>query len=1040
MSRALLFLTVLSGPAWGSYQSVTVPAGASLKMTVPSGSPFTALGDYRISFRLHDWTVPATGYVKVVTFSNALFYLFTGNILCAGDSVDGMGDYGGWECVSLSGLNDIAVRFQRFGNSYPSSGVGSGTGSTVLEVQDLGSGQMLPSHCQYDAVSGNVFPCVIDVARPSSVSGTATLGAGATGYSLAWLKWFSTTVPPGSPLEPESTPADLADWRFEGNYANQGTGGYAVTLGTQAGSPSFTASPVRPPACNLQRQILRAGQPAQLANYSYALDGGSTLTYLWQELSGPTPLTWQTRYSAAPKVSGGVFGSYVLQLTVADGHNQTSVCAIKDGFVATDANGVTVNANPMVGQLLGPQIQLGRNPWGWFDDRHVAEANLQIANLATYFNSTTTPFWNVAGTGTISVTTNSAVVTGSGTTFTTTFCQGPGNPSTPKSTARIRIWYPLAAVPGGTGRRGMYVASCQSDTQMTLTRPWNTMGFVASGSPGWNYSYDDDSPAYGAVWTTNAAPADFYDAVAGFYSLYYRSGIDDYLNVARSLADNFWQYRLDSGRNYFTGEGYNGFPRNNSLLGLILRALDGRPDMWSGLELVFNYDIYQFHAYIQAFGSWQHDTMGNFGDPREGGYSLAEVAYCALFDTGNPAQQAACRTELAEIVESGLKTARSADGNWYAIAAQHSSWTNGSSVNLTNGSTAATCNGSCGWQSAWFSFNLNGTNFPATWWFTNNPSAAPASNADGDPVAYYPTYVDATHMTLDRPYQGTTGLHGWTTGNGDAGFGVQPYMLGIMATALDFASQALACASPGVPTNCNDTAAGDAKTFNITMASFLRTSAYWPLTKAVYYYVGSPDCRAPINDTNPGCTDLNPAAAARQLSAEAMRGVMTGYANSGDHNLLEFGDTLYNAMWAKPGFTAPAGLSSDSSYIWSYNDGLGWNMTGAPPLGTAHKYFGMGFGIGAGSAWPGYRLGGAQTGSMVQASVAFNLSLVPNATKANLLVTYPTGASGTVSCAASPCQVSFDRALGNPLVTIQYLSAGGVVLARQPSASVVPLN
>ena len=106
-----------------------------------------------------------------------------------------------------------------------------------------------------------------------------------------------------------------------------------------------------------------------------------------------------------------------MQLAVTDGSGQTSTCSIKDGFVATDANGVVVSTNPAVDLLLGPQIRLGKNPWAWFDDRQVAEAALQTANLAPYYSVSSNPSnepWNVAATGTIGVTNNSPIVTGSG--------------------------------------------------------------------------------------------------------------------------------------------------------------------------------------------------------------------------------------------------------------------------------------------------------------------------------------------------------------------------------------------------------------------------------------------------------------------------------------------------------------------------------------------------------------------------------------------------------------------------------------------------
>jgi hypothetical protein len=42
-------------------------------------------------------------------------------------------------------------------------------------------------------------------------------------------------------------------------------------------------------------------------------------------------------------------------------------------------------------------------------------------------------------------------------------------------------------------------------------------------------------------WSQMGAPANYYDNVAAYYALYYRSGIDDYLTAARKLADRFWE-------------------------------------------------------------------------------------------------------------------------------------------------------------------------------------------------------------------------------------------------------------------------------------------------------------------------------------------------------------------------------------------------------------------------------------------------------------------------------------------------------------------
>ena len=1032
-----IFLLVSSSCCFG-YQSLNVPPNASVKVTIPNAAPFASQGDYRIEFRLHDWTLPSSGNAKIFSLGRINAYLNSSGQLCASNTGDVM-SWGSAVCVSVLGLTDVVARAQRMGAAFPVHDPMAG--STWLEVQDLTTGKVLPYFC-VNWASG----CPVGPANNVSVVGASGgLGASTIGFSLAWLKWFSTTVAPGSQFDNETAPADLADWRFEGNYDNQGTGGYAVRLNLASGSPKFTGSPVRPPACNLPRQILRAGNQSQLNNNAYPLDGGSTLQYSWQQQSGPTQLIWTGQSTSQPSVTGGVFGSYTIQLTVTDGSGAVSSCSVKDGFVATDANGVVVSANPAVDILLGPQIQLGKNPWAWFDDRHVAEANLQTANLSKYYNLGGTAPWNSAGPGSIAVTTKSAIVTGTGTAFTTTFCQGPANPTVPKSPAAyISVWYPLPAVREGFGRRFMAVASCQSDTQLTLARAWNDQGFLMAGS-GWNYAFVDGNIVN--TWSANVAPANFYDVAAALYALYYRSGIDDYLDAARLFADAFWQFRHDSGRNFFYGEGFNTFPRNHALLGMVLRALDGRPDMWSGLEIIATYQRSYYHSQFQAYGDWKQLP----GDPRENGYALMEEAFCALFDP-NASAAAACRSGLQEFMNRGWTPARFPDGNWYSLYwggsgggagwQTYAGWASGTAISLTNGSSTGTCvslKGTCNWTPNLFT---NGS-IPQVWWFLDSTASAPKSNAEGDPVTYYPSYVDATHITLkdingrEIGYQGTTGTHGYAIGSiaVQVGYGVQPYMMGILATAFDFVAKAMACTGSAASANCDDKITANAHAYNVQIANYLQSAGYWPATKGMYYSAGFVNCTPPVSDSNAGCTGGSNAAQARVLNAEALRGVMTAYAFNKDPKLRSFGDTLYTAMWGRPGFSVADGTASDGQYISDYVDGYGYFMYGTPPTGQAHKYFGMGWGIGAGSAWPGYRLGGAHTGTIVSGSVAADLASVAQAASFNLLVTYPTGAITTIHCNASPCSLSFDQALGSPAVQVQYLSASGAVLSTQPYPS-----
>ena len=228
------------------------------------------------------------------------------------------------------------------------------------------------------------------------------------------------------------------------------------------------------------------------------------------------------------------------------------------------------------------------------------------------------------------------------------------------------------------------------------------------------------------------------------------------------------------------------------------------------------------------------------------------------------------------------------------------SWTTKptTSATLVHGSTAVS-----GIGTSWGS-----SSFPAHIWFTATPSTAPASNASGDPVVYNATWVSGTSLTLDRPYEGTSGSHGWEV-SALTGWAGQPFMMGILSAAFDLAAKAVADIDP--------TTAALAHSYNVAAANWIKNYGYWPATKGLYYFSGGMECQPPITDGNTLCTAGNNAGQARTLSAEAIRGLMAAYAYNQDPSLKTFIDTLYNAMFARP-TTCPAGSTicvPDGSYI-----------------------------------------------------------------------------------------------------------------------------
>jgi len=830
------------------------------------------------------------------------------------------------------------------------------------------------------------------------------------GGKIAFLRWFSGVVPVGSPIGASGVAGDLGDWEFDGNLLDSSGHG----LNFSGNSVSYSATPSYPPACNAgTQQTFRAGYPANLdGTGSYPLDGGASLSYVWQLVSGPPGLSWVTRNAARPQIKGLVFGSYVFQLTVTDGSNQSSTCTVKDGAVATDDNNIVITNNPPVDTLLGPMVRYGANPWPWYDSRHAQAAANQIAAMNTYYPA----WWDVAGPGTVTATNNSTTFVGSGTTFTTTFCQGPANPAVAQAGYPvIAVWHPLGA---GTGRRMFGVVSCTDDTHLTVDNAWNNDGKTPAAS-GLAYAADNH---YATIWGwgQTLATANYYDNVAAYYALYYRSGIDDYLTAARELADRFWESPpVDQGV-HPSPYAYTG--RAVSVMGLVLRALDGRPDMWAapagaaygGLHTIWDDYLWYLNVADPLWGPGLWDT-------RECAYHLAMASYCALFDT-DPTYQSKCQTAIVNSFPAVWTPFKFPDGSWPQLYPSIASWTTtpATSVTLANGSATVT-----GVGTSWTSGS-----FPAGTliWFTNSPSPAPPNNAAGDPVSYTVTSVNSAHqLTLSSPYRGTTGSHGWEISAYNAlGWNSEPFMIGILSAAFDLAAKAVA--------NVNPATASLAHSYNVASANWIKNYSYWPATKGLYYFVNGVNCQPPIADANTLCTGGNNAGQARTLSGEALRGLDAAYAYSQDPSLGAFNDTLYNAMWARP-TTCPAGSTlcvPDGYYIDPMDDGQ-YMISGSPP---PDKWFGYFFGFSAQSSWPGFRVGGLQPMVGEQLYVGANLSGVPGATAIRVVTTNPSGVTYTTNCNALPCAVTVDRRQGDHLVSIQYLSATGAVLASS-SAPVI---
>jgi trimeric autotransporter adhesin len=143
----------------------------------------------------------------------------------------------------------------------------------------------------------------------------------------------------------------------------------------------------------------------------------------------------------------------------------------------------------------------------------------------------------------------------------------------------------------------------------------------------------------------------YYDQVLAQYTNYYRTGDERFLNYARSLADSWYESRLAAG----TGTA----PRSVALGGLILRALDGRPEMW---EWITTYAQYHLWNWIER----RYENVELWYGVRDGAYATLYAIQVGQVHS-DPAIRADLTQRSAKAVHDYWKKHqdRWGDGGWY---------------------------------------------------------------------------------------------------------------------------------------------------------------------------------------------------------------------------------------------------------------------------------------------------------------------------------------------------------------------------------------
>lgn len=961
-------------------------------LTFPAAAPFNSAAAMQgqsisVDFAMPTRTVPADSARRIViaAFPGFAIELWETDEACATDLTDQMPLEGTRSCSSLAGHPDVTIRVTR----------DTAAMTFLLQAFDRRTGQLIGANSASGSCGNRPAGCRISTRGGISWAGSIPVSA-----TLAWLK-IRLGPPSQYPVASgEATPADAADFRFEGGLVNQASGQYGVTFAHPA--PAYVPSPSYPPICSAgPTQTVRAGvDPLVLdGTGSYALNGDAPLSYSWSRTAGPGNILLSGQATARPSGIGAIFGTHTLQLTVTDSSGQTASCTVDHGAVAADRKGVLLPDKPQFEHLISG-LMPGKSPWPWFDLMASQTGRLFVGKLSGQF----LPIWrNASPHGTISVpksSTPGVAIAGTGTLFAADFFGGSCANSW--NGVNLIVWYP------GPGYRYLTPTKCADDTHLTVREPTYFLPGPVVNS---QYAVMNQGTEL-ANWIGGSNNANYYDNSLAYFTNWLQTGLEYWHAAARTLADRWWESPgIDQGRGCwdggFPGLGLEGYwcppPRVWAIFGLMLRAVE-RPDMWPGL-------------YLMLDKAAANSTTGPITDTRENSAQMGQVCTAAMFmqELGlDPVRVARYKTFCAGMVRMFASKVRP-HGEFLSPQYGLTSNNNGySTVTLTAGSrtvTAAKADFPC-------SSLILGTGDGASrfWAVADNSIAALADPQLGDTMTYAVDACTPGALTLHTPYAGA--LAGSGRGyslNLIGGASTQPFIMGYVAGQLDLASQALTVLG-------DNATAGTAHQLVNGLANWIVNPVYggiWPATGGLYYVrnglTNDVGCEPnPEKSNGNTCTAGNDVQSSRFLAGETFRGI--SHADLSD-SLKAAGDGLFGRMYGGLG-----GPGSDGTYL-----------SGFYPDAESGKAKDFGFccGLGGDSQWAAARLGGADPFEGRSLYVPFKMPA--GAVSATLTVVRPSGLQQVTACASSPCAATLDARQGGHWISLAYLDASGAqILAGKP--------
>lgn len=150
----------------------------------------------------------------------------------------------------------------------------------------------------------------------------------------------------------------------------------------------------------------------------------------------------------------------------------------------------------------------------------------------------------------------------------------------------------------------------------------------------------------------------YYDLPLNLYIVHKRTGSAEFLTLARRCADAWWQHPqwIKSGaqRDFDNGQGPP--PRHAGIGGLILRALDGRPEMWDWITV---YTRHQFNLWLKR----RINNSELYYGAREGAFMLHYATWIAATHP-DAAVRAELLAEAENVAVNYFGRLQQADGSW----------------------------------------------------------------------------------------------------------------------------------------------------------------------------------------------------------------------------------------------------------------------------------------------------------------------------------------------------------------------------------------